>query len=94
MTRYAEYNPSSNTHSFGEKIVRLSYEEAKAWAEEHMDADDYEKEFKVKDEDELNEKFTFLLPQSLNQKLTEQSERERISKKDILVRLIREYYSK
>ena len=36
----------------GERIIPLSYEDARKWAEEHLDADDYESEFGAVGEDE------------------------------------------
>lgn len=43
MTKYAERVGSSFT--YGEAIIPLTFEEAKKWAEEHMEAEDYEKVF-------------------------------------------------
>ncbi|MCI6548634.1 MAG: hypothetical protein MR415_08320 [Coriobacteriaceae bacterium] len=50
-TRYAEpYGQSSWTG--GERIMPLSYDEAREWAEEHLGVDDYEAEFGTPDEGE------------------------------------------
>lgn len=37
MSKYASH--SGNNSGWGEKIIPLSYEEARKWAEEHLDAD-------------------------------------------------------
>lgn len=44
MSRYA-VSVSQNSWSGGEKIIPLVYENARKWAEEHLNADDYEEEF-------------------------------------------------
>ncbi len=41
----------NNTWGGGESIVPMDYERARQWMEEHADADDYEREFGVVDED-------------------------------------------
>ena len=43
-TQYAE-RVDNNCWSAGEDIIPLSYEDAQKWAEEHLDADDYEEIF-------------------------------------------------
>ncbi len=43
-TRYAE-RVGTNEWSGGERIMPMTYDEAKAWAEEHLDADEYEEIF-------------------------------------------------
>ena len=49
-TRYAR-SAGPNTWTWGEKIIPLSYDAAKEWAQEHMDADAYMKEFGPVSED-------------------------------------------
>ena len=44
MSRYA-VTRGQNEWSGGEKIIPLDYKAACKWAEEHMDADDYQAEF-------------------------------------------------
>ena len=44
MSRYA-VSCGQNSWGGGEKIIPLSFENAREWAEEHMDADDYQAEF-------------------------------------------------
>lgn len=46
MTQYAE-RVELNSWRGGEKLVPLTYDEAKAWTEKHLDADTYEKLFGV-----------------------------------------------
>ena len=49
MTKYA-VTISDNNWTGGEKIMPLSVEAARTWAEEHLDADDYEAAFGLPDE--------------------------------------------
>ena len=58
---YGEGGPASkysrstgqNSWSGGEKIIPLSIEEAKEWAEKYLDADEYEELFKVEEDKTL-----------------------------------------
>jgi hypothetical protein len=50
MTKYAE-NVSDNTWTGGEKIMPLSLDAARQWAEEHLSADDYAEIFGMPSED-------------------------------------------
>lgn len=49
MTKYA-VSCGQNSWSGGEKIIPLSPEKAREWAEEHLDADDYAEIFGMPDE--------------------------------------------
>lgn len=50
-SKYAE-SCGDGSWGAGERIIPLSYEDARKWAEEHLDADDYESEFGAVGEDE------------------------------------------
>lgn len=50
MSKYAE-SCGNNSWSGSEKIIPLTYEAARSWAEEHLDADDYESLFGPVSED-------------------------------------------
>lgn len=81
----SEYAVSSgnNGWSGSSKIMPLTVEEAKAWAEEYLNADDYEKYFEL--EEEGNIAFSLLIPENLYNKLKDKSERNNKSMKDIIV---------
>lgn len=51
MSKYAE-SCGNNSWSGGSRIIPLTYEAAIKWAENHMDADDYENEFGTVTEDD------------------------------------------
>lgn len=50
MTQYA-VSCGSNSWRGGEKIMPLTVADARQWAEEHLDADEYEEIFGIPDED-------------------------------------------
>lgn len=64
MTRYAE-RVDQNSWSGGSDIIPLTYEDAREWAEKHLDADVYETEFGVVDEDGSRAALNLSLPISL-----------------------------
>lgn len=51
MSHYA-VTTGTNSWSGGEKIIPLTYKDAREWAEREMDADDYEAEFGAVSEEE------------------------------------------
>lgn len=48
MTEYAE--STGDGYCYGEKIIPLTEDEAKEWAESHLDCDNYESIFGVVEE--------------------------------------------
>lgn len=50
-SRYAT-SLGNNNWGYGERIIPLSYDQAKQWAEEHLVAEDYESEFGVITDDD------------------------------------------
>lgn len=73
----------SSSWSGSEKITPITINEAKKWAEENLDADDYEKIFEI--EEEGNIAFSLLIPENLYNKLKDKSEKTGESMKDIVV---------
>lgn len=63
MTKYAE-SAGQNSWSSGSKIIPLSHENARQWAEEHLDADEYEAIFGEVEEDDSKQYATFRLTAS------------------------------
>lgn len=49
LTQYARWLDGNN-RSGGEKIIPMTYEAARSWAEEHLSADEYQAEFGPVDE--------------------------------------------
>lgn len=88
MTRYAE-SCGSNSWSSGSRISPLSYRDAAAWAEEHLDADDYEAIFGVVIEDDTKRTVAYNLSVSAIEQLRRMSEAQARSASEILDELIR-----
>lgn len=65
MSRYAR-SIDQNSWSGGEKIMPLSAANARQWAEEHLDADDYEAIFGLPDEDAEKVMLSVQLPADLS----------------------------
>lgn len=68
MTRYAEPQ-GQNSWSSGERIMPMTYQEATAWAEEHLDGDEYERIFGEVVEDESQVVTTMRLTASTVERL-------------------------
>lgn len=83
MSEYAVYDGNNNWSS-GCKIIPLSIEEAKEWAEKNLDADDYEKYFEI--EEDGNIAFSLLIPENLYNKLKNESEKTKKTMKDIIIK--------
>lgn len=63
MSRYA-VTTGQNEWSGGEKIIPLNLENAKAWAEEYLDGDEYEKLFGAVEETGNKKAVTIMLSES------------------------------
>ena len=77
-----------NTWSGGEDIIPLDYDNARAWAEENLDADEYEGIFGAVSEDEEYHTVHFKLPADLDRKLTDMATECRTSKSDLLRQMV------
>lgn len=87
MTKYAE-STGQNTWSGGEKIIPLSIETARKWAEEHLRAEDYEEIFGLPDEDAEPVALSAMLPARLAAKLRAAAAEEQISVTAYLEKLL------
>lgn len=71
-----------------EKIVPLTLNEAKEWAERYLDADDYEALFEIEEENSIT--FSLNLPISLYEKIKKQAEKENVTMKDVVIEKLTE----
>lgn len=78
MTRYAVAT-GTNSWSGGERIMPLTYDEAAAWAEEHLDADAFMEIFGPVPEGDDKKNVTFYLPVDLINQLKRDAQRAGIS---------------
>ena len=87
MSRYAQ-SCGQNEWSGGEKIIPLNYKAAAEWAEEHLDADDYQKIFGEISEDGDDVLISISLPAKTNAKLRRMAAEAGISLTAQLIQLI------
>lgn len=82
-TRYAEpYGQSGWTG--GERIMPLSYDEAREWAERHLGADEYEAEFGAPDEGETAV-LSLTVPAATYRAIKSEATRRGCSMRDLVV---------
>lgn len=87
MTRYAK-STGQNSWSGGEDLIPLSYENARAWAEEHLDGDAYEAIFGAVAEDDSRKYTTFSLPTGTVERLKREAARRGVGMSELLDALI------
>lgn len=93
---YGEGGPNSryskrieqNCWSGGEKIIPLTYENARKWAEEHLSVNEYEAEFGEVSEDDSSETINVSMPAALLAKLRRQAQENETSVSKIITALI------
>ena len=82
-TRYAEpYGQSGWTG--GERIMPLSYDEAREWAERHLGTDEYEEEFGTPDEGETAV-LSLTVPAATHRAIKDEATRRGCSMRDLIV---------
>lgn len=86
-SRYAQPD-GLNCWSGGERIMPLSIEEAREWAEKYLDADEYEKIFEVAEDGE-KKTVTFSLPESVIELIKRSAARDQISMSEYVAELVK-----
>lgn len=87
MSRYSE-QIEQNSWRGGEKIIPLSYENARKWAEENLTADEYENEFGAVTEDGTAETVNISMPAALAAKLRRRAQEEGVSVSKVIVSIL------
>lgn len=87
MTAYREYI-NTNNWTGGEKIIPMTFEEARRWAEEHLEADEYESVFGEVSEDEGTKGVMYSLPVSSIDKVKRVAIKRRITASQVINELI------
>jgi hypothetical protein len=86
MSKYAGH--SGNSSGWGEKITPLTYEEAREWAEAHLDADDYISIFGEPAEDDSVTALNLTLSSASVAKFKAAAQQQQISQRELMERLI------
>lgn len=88
-TKYAEA-VGQNSWRGGERIMPLSLEEAKEWAEEHLDADEYEEIFGAIAEEGVKKTVSFSLTEGTINKIADLAGKYNYSKSEVIERLVQD----
>lgn len=86
MSKYATHNGSNS--GWGERITSLTYAEAQAWAEEHLDGDDYISIFGEPEDNEEIGDLHVRISAAKMQKLRQAASKENVSLAEMIERLI------
>lgn len=89
-SKYAKATGTNDWYG-GEKIIPLTDDEAKKWAEKYLDGEDYENIFTIKESEEPGKKIqSFSLSRDVIAKLTMLSMERKISRSQIIEDLVRQ----
>ena len=84
-TRYAK-SCGDNSWGYGAAIIPMSYEKAREWAEEHMEADDYAATFGIPEEG--TERLYVEIPSELMARIKAAASANRQSLKDYMIEIL------
>lgn len=89
MSKYCTVSPDGNGRDRGEKIVPLTVEQAKEWAEEKLDADEYQEIFgEISEEDDKKETLNLYMTKSTIKKAKNIAAKKEISTSQLIESLI------
>ena len=89
MSKYCEISADGNERSWGEKIVPLTVDEAKEWAEEKLDADEYQAIFgEISEEDDTKENLNIYITKSMIKKVKDLAARKGVSASQVIEKMI------
>ena len=89
MSKYCEISADGNERSWGEKIVPLTVDEAKEWAEEKLDADEYQAIFgEISEEDDTKENLNIYITKSMIKKVKDLAARQGVSASQVIEKMI------
>lgn len=87
MTKYARAE-GQNSWTGGDRIMPMSYDEARTWAEEHLETGEYEAAFGEVTEDESEYALYVKLPMPVADKLRRIASQQGKALRDVLVEMI------
>lgn len=87
LTQYAKQVEMRGFTS-GENLVPLEYEAARAWAEEHLDADEYIDEFGEIEDDDSTVRMNYMLPTAAVEKVRRIAAQRGVTQSQIIADLI------
>lgn len=90
MTKYAR-SAGNNSWSGGEEIIPLTVEAAREWAEKHLTADEYMREFEVEQDSTDKKLATFYLTERTLDRIALAAQEQGISKGALIERLVNDF---
>lgn len=90
MTKYAK-SAGNNSWSGGEEIIPLTVEAARTWAEEHLTADEYMREFEVEQDSTDKKLATFYLTERTLDRIARAAQERGISKGALIEYLVNNF---
>ncbi len=88
-TQYAKEAGINNWRA-GSRIIPLSVDEAKAWAEKYLSADEYEKIFGEIDESAEKKTVSFSLSETVIEQISRLAAEYKVSKSEVIEMLVKE----
>lgn len=88
-SRYAE-PCGQNSWTEGSRLMPVSLEKAQKWAEEHLDADEYEEIFGEVEETGEKRTVTFSLPESAIERIARLATEQGCTKSEVIERLLKD----
>lgn len=86
-SKYAE-SAGGNCWTGGEKIIPLTLDEAKQWAEKHLDGDEYEEIFGEVEESTEKRTVTFSLPEHVIEAIKNSASGKQMSMSEYIAQLV------
>lgn len=86
-SRYAK-SLGNNRWGAGERIIPMSYEDARKWAETNIDSDEYEREFGIAEDDGTYTTITCRVPSHLKAALDRQCSLTGKTQMDVIIELL------
>ena len=88
MSRYA-VSEGNNTWSGGSKIIPLSESQARKWAEQHLDGDEYDEIFSLPDDEAGKKIISLSLPEGVIERIRSEAGKAGVTMSEYVTRLVK-----
>ena len=88
MSRYA-VSYGNNTWSGGAMIIPLSESQARKWAEQHLDGDEYDEIFSLPDDEAGKKMITLSLPEGVIERIRSEAGKAGVTMSEYVTRLVK-----
>lgn len=83
---YAEWNSRDNCWRGGEKILPISFEDAKNWAERKLEAKKYKEIFGKPEKTEKMATYTITIPEDVAKRIRLEADQEKITMSELIIK--------